>query len=66
MRVGNILIAVGALAPSVAGILSRVGLTEFLYLGELLGAIFMFIGFLQATVEATEPQRQASQVAQCP
>lgn len=64
--VGNILIAVGALAPAVAGILSRVGLTEFLYLGELLGAILMFIGFLQATVEATEPQRQVSRVAQLP
>ncbi|MFQ5814831.1 MAG: hypothetical protein ACE5I2_16760 [Anaerolineae bacterium] len=62
--VGNILIAVGALAPAMAGILSRIGLTEFLYLGELLGAILMFIGFLQATVEATEPQRQVSQASQ--
>jgi len=64
--VGNILIAVGALAPAVSGTLSRIGLTEFLYLGELLGAILMFIGFLQATVEATEPQRQVSRVAQLP
>lgn len=64
--VGNILIAVGALAPAMAGILSRMGLTEFLYLGELLGAILMFAGFLQATVEATEPQRQAAEVPQLP
>jgi len=64
--VGNILIAVGALAPAVAGTLSRIGLTEFLYLGELLGATLMFIGFLQATVEATEPQRQAARVVQLP
>lgn len=62
--VGNILIAVGALAPAVSGTLSRVGLTEFLYLGELLGAILMFVGFLQATAEVTEPRRRPAEVLQ--
>jgi len=63
---GNILIAVGALAPAVSGLLSRVGLTEFLYLGELLGAILMFAGFLQATVEAPEPRHQPAEAPQVP
>lgn len=46
---GNILIAVGAMMPAMSGTLSRIGLTEWLYLGELLGAILIFIGFLQTT-----------------
>jgi hypothetical protein len=62
--VGNILIAAGALAPAVSGTLSRVGLTEYLYLGELLGAILMFIGFLQATMEVTEPGRHPAEAPQ--
>ncbi len=62
--IGNILIAAGALAPAVSGTLSRVGLTEYLYLGELLGAILMFIGFLEATAEATEPGRHPAEAPQ--
>jgi len=50
--VGTILIAVGALSPALGGTLSRFGLTEYLYLSELLGAILMFIGFLRATAPA--------------
>lgn len=49
---GNILIAAGALSPAMGGTFLRVGLTDLLYLSELIGAILMFIGFLMATSEA--------------
>ena len=49
---GNILIAVGALSPAMGGSLLRAGLTDMLYLSELVGAILMFIGFLMATSSA--------------
>ena len=47
--VGNILIALGALSPALGGTFSRLGLANMLYLGELLGAILMFAGFIRAT-----------------
>ena len=46
---GNILIAVGAMAPALGGLLSRFGLGGYLYLGELIGAVLMFSGFVRAT-----------------
>ncbi len=46
---GNILIAVGAMAPAFGGAFSRFGLPGALYIGELLGAILMFTGFIRAT-----------------
>jgi hypothetical protein len=49
---GNILIAIGALSPAMGGSLLRAGLTDMLYLSELVGAILMFIGFLMATSSA--------------
>jgi hypothetical protein len=48
--VGNILIAVGAILPAIGGSFIQMGLPDFLYLSEFLGAILMYIGFLQATV----------------
>lgn len=50
--VGNILIAAGAIMPALGGSLLRMGLPDFLYLSEFLGAILMYIGFLQATAPA--------------
>jgi hypothetical protein len=47
--IGNILIAVGAMLPAFGGTFSRFGLPGALYLGELLGAVLMFIGFIRAT-----------------
>jgi len=47
--IGNILIAVGAIAPAFGGAFSRVGIPVALYIGELVGAILMFIGFRRAT-----------------
>ena len=47
--VGNILIAVGAIAPAMGGIFSRFGLPGALYILELFGVIFMFWGFIRST-----------------
>ncbi len=60
---GNILIAVGALAPAFGGVGSRMRVPAALYIGELLGAVLMFVGFWRATTPmgvqkpdtATEP-----------
>jgi hypothetical protein len=45
---GNILIAAGALMPALGGTFLRVGLPDWLYLSNFLGAIIMFAGFLLA------------------
>jgi hypothetical protein len=47
--IGNILIALGALLPAFGGAFSRFGIPGALYISELLGAIFMFWGFLRST-----------------
>jgi len=47
--VGNLCLAVGALFPASAGTLIRLGLGDWLYLSELLGAAVMFLGFWLAT-----------------
>jgi hypothetical protein len=47
--IGNILIAVGAMAPAMAGSFVKLGLPDLLSLSELLGVIIMFVGFTQAT-----------------
>jgi len=61
--VGNILIAVGALMPAFGGALQRFGIPYVLYLGELLGAVLMFIGFLYATQAITYGLHSARQPA---
>jgi len=55
--IGNILIAGGALAPAFGGAFSRFGVPGALYLGELLGVVLMFAGFIRATmpVDAASP-----------
>jgi hypothetical protein len=52
--VGNILIAVGAIAPAFGGAFSRMGVPAALYIGELVGAVLMFIGFQRATTAMRE------------
>jgi len=42
----NVLIAVGALIPSVASGLTRFGVTSVFFAGELLGLVCIFVGFL--------------------
>ena len=46
--IGNILIACGALLPAFGGAFSRFGVGGALYLGEFVGAILMFVGFVRA------------------
>jgi hypothetical protein len=53
--IGNLLIAVGAMAPAMAGSFVRLGLPDLLYLSELIGVVLMYIGFIQAT---TAPARE--------
>ncbi len=55
--IGNILIAVGAIAPAFGGAFSRFGIPNALYLGELLGTILMFIGFVRATTPVTQGKK---------
>ena len=52
--IGNILIAGGAMLPAFGGAFSRFGIPGALYLGELLGVIIMFIGFIRATTPMGE------------
>ena len=42
----TILIALGGFFPSLTGSLARFGMTEAFFLGELLGVVFLFAGFL--------------------
>ncbi len=53
---GNILIAAGALSPAMGGSLLKAGLTDMLYLSELVGAIIMFLGFLLSTSPNAMPE----------
>lgn len=47
--VGNLLIAAGGLLPAFGGTLIRLGDPSFKYMGEMAGAILIFIGFWLAT-----------------
>jgi hypothetical protein len=58
--IGNILIAVGAIAPAMAGSFVKMGLVDGLYLSELVGVVLMYIGFIQAT---TVPARESAPAA---
>ena len=49
---GNLLIAIGALTLGFASVLVRLGLGDYLYVAELIAAIFIFSGFLLATSPA--------------
>ncbi len=45
---GNVLIAFGGLLPAMGGVLILLGSPAFKYLGQLLGGILLFVGFLVA------------------
>jgi len=47
--IGNILIAVGAMLPAFGGFFSRLQFPGALYIGEFLGILLLFIGFLRST-----------------
>ncbi len=57
--IGNIMIAVGALAPAFGGAFSRFGVPGALYIGELFGAVLMFAGFIRATTPMKNEQPDA-------
>jgi hypothetical protein len=60
--IGNVLIAFGAILPAFGGSFSRFGIPGALYISELLGAIFLFIGFMRAVTpmkNAVEKQATA-------
>lgn len=61
---GNILIAAGALMPAMGGSLLKAGMADWLYLSEFLGAILMYLGFLQAT--AKQQVAKMAQVSSAP
>ena len=60
---GNILIALGALSPAMGGTFIRLGLSDWLYMSELIGAVLMFAGFIVATSEAPASVPDAEPVA---
>jgi hypothetical protein len=53
--IGNLLIAAGALAPAFGGLFSRMGIGSALYIGELVGTVLMFAGFIRATTPMQSP-----------
>ena len=61
--IGNILIATGAMLPAFGGAFSRMGVPAALYLGELLGVILMFIGFIRATTPMDEKMQVVARQA---
>ena len=58
--IGNILIAAGALAPAFGGSFSRLGVSGALYIGELIGVLLMFAGFLRATTPIADKAPQSA------
>ncbi len=59
--VGNLLIAAGALAPAMAGSFIKAGLTDMLYVSEFVGAVVMYLGFLQASARPAETPAAAQE-----
>jgi hypothetical protein len=57
---GNILIAAGAMMPAMGGTFIKIGLPDWLYMSEFLGALIMFAGFIVAT--ATQPMKEKKPV----
>ena len=57
---GNILIAAGALSPALGGTFLKAGLTDMLYVSELVGTILMYIGFTLATSPSTVTETAAA------
>jgi hypothetical protein len=58
--IGNWFIAAGGLLPALGGTLILLGDPSFKYVGEMLGAILIFIGYLMATQVPQDEQPGAS------
>ncbi|MCL5960313.1 MAG: hypothetical protein M1358_13560 [Chloroflexi bacterium] len=52
----NVLIAAGATFVALSGTIAKLGSAEFLYAGELVGSVVIFVGFLQSRRIATESE----------
>jgi len=59
----NVLIAAGALLIGTASTLTRLGVGQYLYLGELLSAVLMFTGFMVAAKPQTASRETAAATA---
>lgn len=65
--IANILIAAGALLIASASTLTRLGYGQFLYIGELVSAIFMFAGFqIAAKPQARETSLTTEAIGELP
>ncbi|MFQ5948802.1 MAG: hypothetical protein ACE5KX_08080 [Acidimicrobiia bacterium] len=61
--IGNVLIAAGAMGTAVGGSMQRYGVPVALYVGEFIGAVLMFLGFLYVTGTLRQPAPEARQPA---
>lgn len=59
--VGNICIAIGGLLPGIGGSFTKFGYTEVLYVTELLGIIFIYLGYTVIKSDKTLSVFQAQQ-----
>lgn len=50
---GNIFIAVGGLLPGIGGSFTKFGYTEVLYVTELIGIIFIYLGYVRMRGDTT-------------
>jgi len=64
--IGSVLIAAGAFSIGEASTLTRLGYGEYLYLGELMAVVLMYVDFVVASKPATEEERQAQPVPALP
>lgn len=60
--IGNVLIAAGALSIGLASTITRLGDGSYLFLGELIAALLMFVGFRYAAKPATVPAKRTDPV----
>ncbi len=63
---GNVLIAVGGILPGIGGTMAKMGYTEALYLGEFVGLLFIWAGFvvnIRAPRRSTTAMSSAAPVA---
>ncbi|MBI4470402.1 MAG: hypothetical protein HY650_13885 [Acidobacteria bacterium] len=62
--IGNVYIAVGALLPGIGGAFTRFGLTEVLYVTEIMGLSLIYVGFrYNVRVLDARVQRKAAEMA---
>ena len=54
--IGNALIAVGAILPGVGGGMAKAGMVEALYIGEFIGLILIWAGYVACVRPQPEPR----------